>query len=77
MDNYGDIELWKSKFPKGSWTLKGFGIVSLFDATTESAISNLKSNLLKPDSKAGPTNEIETNIFKSIFCKEPYGQYKK
>lgn len=50
-DNYDDIDLWKSKFPPGSWILKGFGIVSLFDATTESAISNLKSNLLKPDSK--------------------------
>jgi len=67
IDNYGDIELWKSKFPKGSWILKGFGIVSLFDATTESAISNLKSNLLKPDSNAGPTNEIISGIFKSIF----------
>jgi len=67
MDNYGDIELWKSKFPPGSWTLKGFGIVSLFDATTESAISNLKSNLLKPDAKTVATDDIVTNIFKSIF----------
>ncbi|MCC9066566.1 GAF domain-containing protein [Flavobacterium piscisymbiosum] len=67
MDNYNDIELWKSKFPPGSWTLKGFGIVSLFDATTESAISNLKSNLLKPDAKTVATDEIVTNIFKSIF----------
>jgi hypothetical protein len=67
MDNYGDIELWKSKFPQGSWILKGFGIVSLFDATTESAISNLKSNLLKPDAKTVATDDIVTNIFKSIF----------
>jgi hypothetical protein len=67
LDNYNDIELWKSKFPPGSWTLKGFGIVSLFDATTESAISNLKSNLLKPDAKTVATDEIVTNIFKSIF----------
>ncbi|KQB39298.1 GAF domain-containing protein [Flavobacterium aquidurense] len=67
LDNYNDIELWKSKFPKGSWILKGFGIVSLFDATTESAISNLKSNLLKPDAKTVATDEIVTNIFKSIF----------
>ncbi|PTT10263.1 GAF domain-containing protein, partial [Flavobacterium sp. HMWF030] len=67
LDNYNDIELWKTKFPKGSWTLKGFGIVSLFDATTESAISNLKSNLLKPDSKSVATDEIIANIFKSIF----------
>lgn len=67
MDNYGNIELWKSKFPPGSWTLKGFGIVSLFDATTESAISNLKSNLLKPDAQSVATDDIVTNIFKSIF----------
>jgi len=67
MDNYSDIELWKSKFPKGSWILKGFGIVSLFDATTESAISNLKSNLLKPDTKTVASNDIIENIFKSIF----------
>jgi hypothetical protein len=67
IDNYNDIELWKSKFPVGSWILKGFGIVSLFDATTESAISNLKSNLLKPDARTVETNEIILNIFKSIF----------
>jgi len=67
IDNYDDIDLWKSKFPPGSWILKGFGIVSLFDATTESAISNLKSSLLKPDAKTVASNEILTNIFKSIF----------
>ncbi|MFH6960463.1 GAF domain-containing protein [Flavobacterium aquidurense] len=67
IDNYNDIELWKSKFPVRSWILKGFGIVSLFDATTESAISNLKSNLLKPDSKTVAIDEIVSGIFKSIF----------
>lgn len=67
IDNYDDLELWKSKFPKGSWVLKGFGIVSLFDATTESSISNLKSNLLKPDTKSVATDEIVANIFRSIF----------
>ncbi|WP_166922099.1 GAF domain-containing protein [Flavobacterium poyangense] len=67
IDNYNDIELWKSKFPPGSWTLKGFGIVSLFDATTESAISNLKSNLLKPDTQNVATNDVIAGIFRSIF----------
>ncbi|MFB3387882.1 GAF domain-containing protein [Flavobacterium sp. LAR06] len=67
IDNYDDIELWKSKFPKGSWVLKGFGIVSLFDATTESSISNLKSNLLKPDRESVTTDEVVANIFRSIF----------
>ncbi|MDQ6470950.1 GAF domain-containing protein [Flavobacterium sp. LHD-80] len=67
IDNYNDIELWKSKFPKRSWILKGFGIVSLFDATTESAISNLKSNLLKPDSTRVTSTDIIEDIFRSIF----------
>jgi hypothetical protein len=42
MDNYDNIALWKEKFPKESWILKGFGIVTLFNATVESAVSNLK-----------------------------------
>ncbi|OXB13816.1 GAF domain-containing protein [Flavobacterium reichenbachii] len=67
IDNYNDIALWKSKFPPGSWLLKGFGIVSLFDATTESAISILKSNLLKPSTTKLDSNDILVNIFKSIF----------
>jgi len=67
IDNYNDIDLWKSKFPKGSWILRGFGIVSLFDATTESAISILKSNLLKPGPKTVTTGEEVSNIFQSIF----------
>ena len=67
IDNYTDIDLWKSKFPVGSWTLKGFGIVTLFDATIESAISNLKSNLLKPDAKTVASDDIIASIFKSIF----------
>ncbi|MEL1254318.1 GAF domain-containing protein [Flavobacterium sp. DGU38] len=66
IDNYTDIELWRSKFPEGSWILKGFGIVSLFDATTENAISNLKSNLLKPEDSITPTEIIES-IFISLF----------
>ncbi|OUL61700.1 GAF domain-containing protein [Flavobacterium sp. AJR] len=67
IDNYDDIALWKEKFPVGSWTLKGFGIIVLFDATTENAISNFKSNLLKSDAKTVATDEIITSIFKSIF----------
>ncbi|MFB9076839.1 GAF domain-containing protein [Flavobacterium procerum] len=67
IDNYNDINLWKSKFPKGSWILRGFGIVSLFDATTESAISTLKSNLLKPSATTATSGEEISNIFQSIF----------
>lgn len=67
MDNYDNITLWKEKFPQESWILKGFGIVSLFNATVESAVSNLKSNLLKSEQKQDEIDENLQDIFKSIF----------
>jgi hypothetical protein len=67
MDNFDNLELWKEKFPEESWILKGFGIMSLFDATTESAISNLKSNLLKSDEMGEVTKSNIQSIFRSIF----------
>ena len=66
MDNFDNVALWKEKFPLESWILKGFGIISLFDATKESAISNLKTNLLKRD-KEPEDNITSENIFKSFF----------
>jgi len=67
MDNFDDLNLWKEKFPKGSWISKGFGIVSLFDATTESAISNLKSSLLVSDELKEVKKANFENIFRSIY----------
>ncbi|WP_461533290.1 GAF domain-containing protein [Sinomicrobium sp.] len=46
LNNFDDIALWKSKFPPGSWKLRGFGICNMYDATTENVISDLKSALL-------------------------------
>ncbi len=66
MDNFDNLDLWKEKFPPGSWISKGFGIVSLFDATTESAISNLKSNLLVSDEMEIDKSNFE-GIFRSIY----------
>lgn len=67
MDNFDNIALWKEKFPVESWILKGFGIAILFDATTESSISKLKSNLLKPDKEQIAIQENSESIFRSIF----------
>lgn len=67
MDNYDDVDLWKKKFPRESWLLKGFGLVVLFDATIESALSKLKSNLLKSDVEYSNINENLETIFRSIF----------
>lgn len=67
MDNYDNLDLWKEKFPVESWIMKGFVIAILFDATTESSISKLKSNLLKPEKKRVILNENFEAIFRSIF----------
>lgn len=68
IDNFDDFELWKEKFPLKSWILKGFGIVQLFDTTTESSVSTLKTNLLKAtDTKNEELAEDFQSIFRSIF----------
>lgn len=67
VDNYDNLDLWKKAFPENSWILKGFAIVSLVDVTVESAVSNLKSNLLKSDVDRSKLNESFESIFRSVF----------
>jgi hypothetical protein len=67
MDSFDNIEIWKEMFPVDSWILKGFGIVVLFDATTENAVSNLKSTLLKVAGEEEDFSEILKGILKSIY----------
>lgn len=68
IDNFDNIELWKEKFPPYSWNMIGFGIVQLFDASIESSLSNLKTNLLKAtDTKNEELEEDFQSIFRSIF----------
>ncbi len=65
MDNYENEALWKEKFPEGSWILKGFSILNLYDATIENAVSTLKGNLLA-DVNEESFKELE-KIFQSIY----------
>ncbi|WP_252811781.1 GAF domain-containing protein [Flavobacterium sp. NRK1] len=70
MNNFDDLELWREKFPPNSWEVKGFGIISLFDATSEIAISNLKSNLLLINKKEPKKENIKhqfEDVFRSIY----------
>jgi hypothetical protein len=46
LNNYENIDLWKEKFPPQSYIFKGFGLVSLFDVTSEEMLSAIKANLL-------------------------------
>lgn len=65
MNNYDNLALWKEKFPPESWLLRGFAIMTLFDATVENAVSLFKEKLLGLNS-AGFQESI-SSIFRSIF----------
>jgi hypothetical protein len=65
LNNYDDLDLWKAKFPKESWILKGFTIMTLYDATVENAVSILKEKLLGLN--AAGFEENMQSIFRSIY----------
>ena len=46
LNNFDNIDLWKEKIPPNSYIFKGFGIINLFDVTSEEMISAIKANLL-------------------------------
>ncbi|MBD1362310.1 GAF domain-containing protein [Mucilaginibacter sp. ZT4R22] len=66
-DNFDNFDLWKEKFPPGSWELRGFGLMSLFDATIESAVSSLKGTLLGGDDIDDSKHEDVESVFRSIY----------
>ncbi|MDH3649722.1 MAG: GAF domain-containing protein, partial [Saprospiraceae bacterium] len=49
LDRADDIELWKKTIPPNSYELYGFGLLTIFDITTDQALSNLKYNLIKKE----------------------------
>jgi hypothetical protein len=66
VDNYDDLALWKEKFPPGSWILKGFAIITLFDATIENAVAALKTSILSDE--GGPQmQQVIDSVFRSMY----------
>ncbi|MDJ1504342.1 hypothetical protein [Xanthocytophaga agilis] len=65
INSYDNISLWKEKFPQESWQIRGFGIMTLFDATVENAVSIFKEKLLGINS-VGFQQSVES-VFRSIF----------
>ncbi len=49
VEHFDDVELWKEKIPPRSILLEGFAIITLFDVTTDQALSELKDQLLQKD----------------------------
>ena len=68
LDNFENIELWKSKFPPNSYDFKGFIISNIFDVTDDQSISNIKSSLIGED-KRKDENFMEDfhDIFRSLL----------
>ncbi len=46
INNFGDMELWKKKFPPNSWIMRGLNLVSLVDVTFDQSLGSITSNLL-------------------------------
>ncbi|APD06220.1 hypothetical protein UJ101_00681 [Flavobacteriaceae bacterium UJ101] len=61
VDQFDNVEIWKEKFPPGSWELKGFVILNLFDSTIDASVSELKTILL------GEENQEDAIKFQTIF----------
>jgi hypothetical protein len=77
LDNFHDLDAWKEKFPPNSYEFRGFGMVNLFDVTTDESISSLKENLLKKEDKQ--LDELETtfaNLFGSKSVKFGFSVYE-
>jgi len=66
INNYDDLELWKRMFPQGSYILRGFAILNMFDATVENAVSALKGTLITGLNDLDVENDFES-IFRSIY----------
>ena len=58
-DNFDNYELWKEKIPPGSFDYEGFALMTIFDVTSEEAMSSLKNDLLKKDALQAP-DTVET-----------------
>ncbi len=64
LDNFDDIDVWKEKFPPESYIFKGFGIMNLFDVTTDEIISEIRTSLIKKDDDLVSTLQ---EIFRRFF----------
>ncbi len=64
MENFGDIAIWKEKFPPNSWIMRGINIVNFADVTPDQSINSITSSLLVYD----PTSfeRIKENIRKML-----------
>jgi len=68
LDNFENIALWREKFPPNSYIFKGFGIINLFDVTTDEILSDIRTNLLRSDDNLLP--DLQKNLAKFFNIKD-------
>jgi len=66
LNSYDNLDLWKQKFPREAWLMKGFAIMTLVDVTTENAVSELKSDLMGSGNESDLHLKLES-VFRSLF----------
>ena len=77
LDNFNNIDIWREKFPPNSYIFKGFGIMNLFDVTTDETINSLQNNLIGREDES-MTEKIRNNLrdfFGIIDLKVGYSVY--
>ena len=62
LDNFDNVDVWREKFPPNSYIFKGFGIMNLFDVTTDETISAIRNDLLRSDDNLIP--DVRKNLAK-------------
>lgn len=67
LNNYENTDLWYEYIPADSWILKGIGIATFFENTTNIAISNLKTKLLSYSEDPTQINNEVVASLKSVF----------
>jgi hypothetical protein len=68
LDNFENVELWREKFPPNSYIFKGFGIMNLFDVTTDEIISDIRTTLLRSDD--GLLLDLQKNLSRFFNIKD-------
>ncbi|MBC6399470.1 MAG: GAF domain-containing protein [Ekhidna sp.] len=64
IDNFGDMKLWKKKFPPNSWIMKGVNVINFVDVTADQSITSISSSLLVAE--VGTFEKIEWGIKKLL-----------
>ncbi|MEO1626732.1 MAG: GAF domain-containing protein, partial [Bacteroidota bacterium] len=71
VNNYDNIELWKEKIPPNTFDFNGFGLITIFDLTSDQVLSQLKSDLLDKQALIDPVKVRAIQSRLQVILKVP------